>query len=148
MMFRDRVQKFMLGLLDGVVPLPGLEVVQVPGGVAGGVHLIGRVERGEVDLELVIVLPVQLHLLKPVTPQYLTRQIGSPWNAFRLISCFIWLSLPCLECHIAGLIGSLQNDQKFKPLPGKIVSSHVVKWRVLINDMDNVQWPDKEDARL
>ena len=48
------------------------------GGVPGGVHLVGGVEGGEVDLELVVVLPVQLHLFKPVTPQDLTRQVGGP----------------------------------------------------------------------
>ena len=78
MMFRDSVEKFMLSFLDGVVSLPGLEVVQVPGGVPGRVHLVGRVERGEVYLKLVVILPVELHLLKSVTPENLTRQIGCP----------------------------------------------------------------------
>ena len=97
----------MLSFLDGVVPLPGLEVVQVPGGVPGRVHLVGRVEGREVDLELVVVLPVQLHLLKPVTPQYFTGKIGGPLIVVRLFDFKKSYYLPCLECHVAGLIGSL-----------------------------------------
>ena len=65
-------------LLELVLPVPNHELVQVPGGVPGRVHLVGRVKRGEVDLKLVVVLPVELHLFKPVTPENLTRQIGSP----------------------------------------------------------------------
>ena len=70
-------------LLELVLPVPDHELVQVPGGVPGRVNLVGRVKRGEVDLKLVVVLPVELHLLKPVTPQNLTRQIGSPeqWHS-------------------------------------------------------------------
>ena len=64
-------------LLELVLPVPDDELVHVPGGVPGRVHLVGRVERGEVDLKLVVVLPVELHLLESVTPEYLTRQIGS-----------------------------------------------------------------------
>ena len=50
----------------------------MPGGVPGGVHLVGGVEGGEVDLEPVVVLPVELHLFKPVAPQDLTGQVGRP----------------------------------------------------------------------
>ena len=65
-------------LLELVLPVSDHQLVHVPGGVPGGVHLVGRMKRGEVDLKLVVVLPVKLHLLKPVTPENLTRQIGSP----------------------------------------------------------------------
>ena len=65
-------------LLELVLSVPDDELVHVPGGVPGRVHLVGRVERGEVDLKLVVILPVELHLLKPVAPENLTRQIGSP----------------------------------------------------------------------
>ena len=65
-------------LLELVLPVPDDELVHVPGGVPGRVHLVGRVESGEVYLKLVVVLPVELHLLKPVAPENLTRQIGSP----------------------------------------------------------------------
>ena len=65
-------------LLELVLPVPDHELVHVPGGVPGGVHLVGRMKRGEVDLKLVVVLPVELHLLKSVTPENLTRQIGCP----------------------------------------------------------------------
>ena len=56
-------------------PLSCDKRVQVSGGVAGRVHLIGGVEGGEVDLKLVVVFPIELHLFKPVTPQDLTWQI-------------------------------------------------------------------------
>ena len=65
-------------LLELVLPVPDHQLVHVPGGVPGGVHLVGRMKRGEVDLKLVVILPVELHLLKSVTPENLTRQIGSP----------------------------------------------------------------------
>ena len=68
----------MSSLLELVLPVPDDELVHVPGGVPGRVNLVGRVECGEVDLKLVVVLPVELHLLESVTPEYLTRQIGSP----------------------------------------------------------------------
>ena len=79
------------GLLELVLPVPDDELVHVPGGVPGRVHLVGRVERGEVDLKLVVVLPVELHLLKPVAPENLTRQIGSPEHHF-LCTKYRWQS--------------------------------------------------------
>ena len=66
------------GLLELVLPVPDDELVHVPGGVPGRVHLVGGVKCREVDFKLVVVLPVELHLLKSVAPEYLTRQIGSP----------------------------------------------------------------------
>ena len=77
MVVGNSVQK-MSCLLELVLPVPDDELVHVPGGVPGRVHLVGRVKCGEVDLKLVVVLPVELHLLKPVAPENLTRQIGSP----------------------------------------------------------------------
>ena len=53
-------------------------MLQVPGGVPGRVHLVGGVEGGEVDLEPVVVLPVELHLFEPVAPEDLTGQVGRP----------------------------------------------------------------------
>ena len=46
--------------------------------VPGRLHLIRGVEGREVDLEPVVVLPVELHLLEPVAPQDLTGEIGRP----------------------------------------------------------------------
>ena len=40
--------------------------------------LVGGVECGEVDLELVVVLPVELHLLEPVAPHDLAREVARP----------------------------------------------------------------------
>ena len=74
------------GLLELVLPVPGDQVVQVPGGVPGRIHLVGRVERRKVNLEFVVVLSVQLHLLKPVTPKYLTRKIGGSKQEIENIS--------------------------------------------------------------
>ena len=72
------------GLLDdGVLSLPGLQVVHVSRGVPGRVHLVRGVEGGEVDLEPVVVLPVQLHLLEPVTPQDLAGKVGRPGDYYQ-----------------------------------------------------------------
>ena len=58
-----------------VLPLSCDQRVQMSSGVAGRVHLVRGVEGGEVDLKPVVVLPVELHLFKPVAPQNLARQI-------------------------------------------------------------------------
>ena len=55
-----------------------VQVVQleVAGGAGGGLHLVGGVEGGEVDLELVVVLAVEHHRLEPVAPQDLVWKVG------------------------------------------------------------------------
>ena len=58
-----------------VFPLSCDQRVKMSGGVAGSVHLVGGVEGREVDLKPVVVLPVELHLFKPVAPEDLARQI-------------------------------------------------------------------------
>ena len=53
------------------------DLLQLLGRDGGCGHLEGRVEGGEVDLEPVLVPPVQHHRLEPVTPEDLVRQIGA-----------------------------------------------------------------------
>ena len=85
-------------LLQLVLAVPRDQLVQVARGVARRVHLrtrvtchkrglqvtaltadlVSGVECGEVDLELVVVLPVELHLLEPVAPHDLAREVARP----------------------------------------------------------------------
>ena len=57
-------------------------------------------------------------------------------------------NLPCLKVHAAGLNRPLHDDQKLKPLSGKISGVDVVKGRIFVDHMNNLQGPDKEDTAL
>ena len=56
--------------------------------------------------------------------------------------------LPGLEVHIICFICSFKNDQQFKLFFDKIRLTHIIEGRLLINNMNNVERPDKEDAGL
>ena len=56
------------------------------------------------------------------------------------------LDKPCLECHVACLICSFHHNNNLKHLPGKVSLTHLIEWRVLINKMNDIKGPDKEDA--
>ena len=52
-----------------------IKLVQLPGRAERSLHLIGRAEGREIHLELVLILPVEQHLLKPVAPQHFCGQV-------------------------------------------------------------------------
>ena len=108
------------------------DLLQLLGGDGGGGYLEGRVEGGEVDLEPVLVPPVQHHGLEPVTPEYFVRQIRAAG----------------LKLCIARLICTLQHRDQLKLLLGELGGRDVIERGVLVNHMDNLQRPDEEDAAL
>lgn len=125
--------------VPGIIEHPALrgnvgvhDLLQLLGGDGGRGHLERRVEGGEVDLEAVLVPPVQHHGLEPVTPEYLVRQIGAAR----------------LELGVTGLVGSLQHRHQLKLLLGQLGGRDVVEGGVLVDHVDDLQRPDKEDTAL
>ena len=55
-------------------------------------------------------------------------------------------NLPCLKVHAAGLDGPLHDHQQLKPLSRKIGGVDVVKGRIFVYHVNNLQGPDEEDA--
>ena len=83
-------------------------------------------------LVLVLVLPVEQHLLKPLAPLDLCGQVGGAR----------------LEGHVARLIGSLHHHQQLEPLLGEAGGAHVVEGGVGLDGVHHVDGPDEEDTRL
>ena len=67
------------------------------------------------------------------------------WNNNHGIILEEW-DKPCLECHVACFICSFHHNNKLKPLLSKVSFTHLIKWRVFINNMNDIKRPDKEDA--
>ena len=55
-------------------------------------------------------------------------------------------SLLSLKSHAACLACSFHDCKKFKLFLDQILSRNFIEWRILINNMHNLQWPDKEYA--
>ena len=77
---------YMLKLSNKMTPHPrkswgsyfGVELVQHTRRAGWCVNLVGAVESGEVDVDVVVVSPIEDHRLKAVTPKNLIGQVGGP----------------------------------------------------------------------
>ncbi len=67
-----------------------------------------------------------------MTPEDLARQIGGPG----------------LEVHARRLRAALHEHNDLKLLLGQLARRQVIQRRLLVNNMNNVQGPDKEDTVL
>ena len=101
-------------------------------GDGGCCHFEGRVESGEVDLEPVLVPPIEHHGLEPMTPEDLMRQVGAAR----------------LELSITRLVRSLEDRDKLKLLLGEFRGGDVIEGGVPVNHVDDLQRPDEKDAAL
>ena len=51
-----------------------------------------------------------------------------------------------MESHAAGLNGSFHDDDELELFLTQVISGHIIERRFLVNDVDDLQRPDKEDA--
>ena len=79
-----------------------------------------------------MIFSVENHGLEPVTPENLIWEIGRS----------------CLKCHAAGLDSALHDHNELELLLGEVGGVEVEQGRVLVNDMNHLQWPHKEDVGL
>ena len=83
-------------------------------------------------MKLVVIFSIENHGLKPVTPENLSWEIRRSR----------------LKRHAAGLDSPLHDHNELELLLGQVGGVEVEEGRVLVDDVDNLQRPHKEDVGL
>ena len=106
--------------------------LKIPSRAGRCLHLVCGIKGGEIHLKLVVIFSIENHRLKPVTPENFSREIR--WSR--------------LKRHAAGLDSPLHDHNELKLLLGQVGGVEVEEGRVLVDDVDNLQRPHKEDVGL